>query len=328
LVVHYLQKQMSDIAFGKRVADAAHKLQGKGRYDPYKDMILTPYNIGGCGSIMLNTMIAEYLDNDILDKQEALMMPYEERHKVYEVVSGFMKSYYAIGDRVYDGMAKMDGVITAIRKNGEYYGKLPQEASIDLSRHGTMRVGSASQAQLESQAGMFEVDDNATYDYSKLDLDSTTMTDAETRMVAASHTIEVTLQDGTDSVLSSAGAINSLGLGYCLTIHKSQGCEWPRVIIACHTKHTQLFREGLYTAITRAQKDCFILSDMEATVKKVMKRQRITGNSLDEKVANFNAKLNAKYAKAKALGGQQAADKLPQARLLDCIRKVDSGRLL
>ena len=43
-------------------------------------------------------------------------------------------------------------------------------------------------------------------------------------------------------------------LAYATTIHKSQGSEYPAVVIPVHTQHyTMLQRNLLYTAITRGQ---------------------------------------------------------------------------
>jgi hypothetical protein len=69
-------------------------------------------------------------------------------------------------------------------------------------------------------------------------------------------------------------------------------------------------------------RDCFILTDMSSTIDKVMNRQRIKGNTLEEKIRCFNEKLIWKEEQARLKGGQAAVDLLPKARLLDCIKKV------
>jgi len=319
VMVHAIEKRMGDVAFGKRVADGTHQLHKAGKYDPQVDMVLTPYNVGGCGSIELNTLIAGWMDDDTFAIEEAACTPIEERHKIYEVLAGFTKAYYAIGDRVYDGISKAEGTILDIRKNGEYYGKLPQPASVNLSRTGTIRL---SEGQHDEGAAAFAIDPNAQFDYSKLDLTKESIDTTEARIVAGSHIIEIQLEDGEIVTRGSAGEINTLTLGYCLTVHKAQGCEWPRVVMSIHHKHSQLFREGLYTGLTRAQKDCFILTDMSSTIDKVMNRQRIKGNTLEEKIRCFNEKLIWKEEQARLKGGQAAVDLLPKARLLDCIKKV------
>ncbi|MBQ5794704.1 MAG: ATP-binding domain-containing protein, partial [Kiritimatiellae bacterium] len=44
-------------------------------------------------------------------------------------------------------------------------------------------------------------------------------------------------------------------LAYAMTIHKSQGSEYPAVVVIVHTQHyVMLQRNLLYTAITRGKK--------------------------------------------------------------------------
>jgi len=55
---------------------------------------------------------------------------------------------------------------------------------------------------------------------------------------------------------------HSLRLAYALTIHKSQGSEFPCVISIIHKSHSfQHHRNLLYTAVTRAQSTSIILGD-------------------------------------------------------------------
>ena len=57
-------------------------------------------------------------------------------------------------------------------------------------------------------------------------------------------------------------AAGALQLAYALTIHKSQGSEWPWVIVVCHQAHTyMLSRQLLYTGLTRAKKGVVLVGD-------------------------------------------------------------------
>jgi exodeoxyribonuclease V alpha subunit len=58
--------------------------------------------------------------------------------------------------------------------------------------------------------------------------------------------------------------LDDLELAYAITIHKSQGSQWPRIIVAL-TKNKLLDRTLVYTAITRAQKQVVIVGDPAAT---------------------------------------------------------------
>jgi len=68
-----------------------------------------------------------------------------------------------------------------------------------------------------------------------------------------------------------------LDLGYAITIHKSQGSEWPAVVIPIHPSmgHTILQRNLLYTAISRAREMCICVGQ-SAEVPKIIRRQNQT----------------------------------------------------
>lgn len=54
----------------------------------------------------------------------------------------------------------------------------------------------------------------------------------------------------------------SLDLAYALTVHKSQGSEFPWVIVVVHSAHTHMLQRNLfYTAITRAKKGVVMVGD-------------------------------------------------------------------
>jgi exodeoxyribonuclease V alpha subunit len=59
--------------------------------------------------------------------------------------------------------------------------------------------------------------------------------------------------------------MDELTLAYCISIHKSQGCEFNTVIIPLVTQHyIMLQRNLLYTALTRARKLCVIVGSSQA----------------------------------------------------------------
>ena len=77
------------------------------------------------------------------------------------------------------------------------------------------------------------------------------------------------------------GELDELQLAYALTIHKSQGSEFPCVIIPLSTQHFVLLERSLiYTAVTRARKLVILVGDPKAlaiAVRKQETRKRHTG---------------------------------------------------
>ena len=57
--------------------------------------------------------------------------------------------------------------------------------------------------------------------------------------------------------------LDDLELGYAITVHKAQGSQWPRVIVAV-TGSRLLDRTLLYTAVTRAQRQVILVGDEAA----------------------------------------------------------------
>jgi exodeoxyribonuclease V alpha subunit len=71
--------------------------------------------------------------------------------------------------------------------------------------------------------------------------------------------------EGTRLVEYEKGEISQLSLAYATSIHKSQGSEYPAVVIPFLTQHyVMLSRNLLYTAVTRAKKLCVLVADKRA----------------------------------------------------------------
>ncbi|NKB22848.1 MAG: ATP-dependent RecD-like DNA helicase [Kiritimatiellae bacterium] len=74
--------------------------------------------------------------------------------------------------------------------------------------------------------------------------------------------------------------LDELMLAYATTIHKSQGSEYPCVIIPIHTQHYILLQRNLlYTAITRGKKLVLLVGSEKAiaiAIQKIEARKRIT----------------------------------------------------
>lgn len=87
--------------------------------------------------------------------------------------------------------------------------------------------------------------------------------------------------DANRLVAYEPGELDELQLAFALSIHKSQGSEFPCVIIPVSTQHYVLLERSLiYTAITRAKKLCVLVGDERAlslAVNKQESRKRFTG---------------------------------------------------
>lgn len=64
--------------------------------------------------------------------------------------------------------------------------------------------------------------------------------------------------------------LDELGLAYAISIHKSQGSQYPAVVIPMHQSHFLMLRRNLiYTAITRAERVCVLVGTRSALVQSV-----------------------------------------------------------
>jgi exodeoxyribonuclease V alpha subunit len=78
-----------------------------------------------------------------------------------------------------------------------------------------------------------------------------------------------------------ADEMDEISLAYATSIHKSQGSEYPAVIIPLHTSHyLMLHRSILYTAVTRGKKLVVLVGSRKAlamAIRNVRIEKRNTG---------------------------------------------------
>lgn len=89
--------------------------------------------------------------------------------------------------------------------------------------------------------------------------------------------------DGIGRVLLNEADIKSLQLGYCITVHKSQGSTIPCVIVALPFQFKLNSRELIYTAVTRASKFAYIVTSpktLKSTLAKTSKKIHRTNLAL------------------------------------------------
>jgi len=243
-----------------------------GAYNPDEDMVLIPFN-KACGTIELNKHIAQH-------------MARKRNSVVWEVVAGFNKHYFSIGDRVL--FDKEDAIITAIKSNGSYSGGKAQPESLTLDYWG---FDDGSSADSTSKHLAFESTGDEDIDFLLAQTVALGGSDDKDRVRQASHKITVKLlETGREIELDTAADINGLLLSYALTIHKSQGSEFRKVFLMLHSSHnTMLQRELLYTAVTRAREELYVICEDDTFTKGILS-QRIKGNTLSEKAEFFKGK--------------------------------------
>ncbi len=94
----------------------------------------------------------------------------------------------------------------------------------------------------------------------------------------AEETLAIAFQDvqGTTEVFYEFSELDELTLAYACSIHKSQGSEYPVVVLALHTQHYMLLQRNLlYTALTRAKKLAVLIGPQRAIAMAVKKQSDI-----------------------------------------------------
>jgi exodeoxyribonuclease V alpha subunit len=75
--------------------------------------------------------------------------------------------------------------------------------------------------------------------------------------------------------------LNALDLAYALSVHKSQGSEYPAIVLGLLDEHAAMLQRGLlYTALTRARRLAVIVGSRAAlrtAVRRVDTRGRVSG---------------------------------------------------
>lgn len=92
--------------------------------------------------------------------------------------------------------------------------------------------------------------------------------------VAEDGTLTINFEDTLVEMASDSADLKNLQLAYALTIHKSQGSEFPCSIVIVHKSHSFMHhRNLLYTGVTRASKSAIIVGDRWGIANCAKKRQ-------------------------------------------------------
>ncbi|MFZ0888663.1 MAG: ATP-binding domain-containing protein, partial [Candidatus Binataceae bacterium] len=71
--------------------------------------------------------------------------------------------------------------------------------------------------------------------------------------------------------------LDEIGLAYAISVHKSQGSQYPAVVMPLHQSHYLMLRRNLlYTAITRAERVCVLVGTKSALAQAVRNAEERT----------------------------------------------------
>ena len=94
--------------------------------------------------------------------------------------------------------------------------------------------------------------------------------------------------DGTPVVYDFSD-LDELALAYVLTIHKSQGSEYPCVVIPLHTQHYMMLQRNLlYTAVTRGKRLVIIVGSRRAL------RMAVSRKDMQERLTQLRERVRGK----------------------------------
>lgn len=274
----------------RKVRAIVPRLKEMGVYEPIRDTIITPIN-GEEGSRGFA------LGQLPLNREFALMFNPSSENTRYIIDGGREKKMFAVGDKVmatrndYEaGITNgMTGIIVDISDNGAYSGERERYGPVEQ-----VNAWLAADSDVEDDSGMSLED----LEESFAAIDQGIKDKKEKRDRGPSSHI-VTVRFGSDEhgfeiPFATLAEVGSLMTAYVATCHKMQGGESPTIIVICHDAHKQmLYREWLYTAVTRASQKCILLYS-ELALKVALNKQNIKGASLKEKVASFNAIVDSR----------------------------------
>lgn len=253
------------------------KLWEMKRYDPYRDALIVPQNKGMIGQVELN----EYFMTMFNPEKTEGGVIINKRVKIH---TGTGHTELALGDKmmilsnintvsppITNGMI---GIIETINLNGKYDQKRSQVDS-DGPDMGTIDL-----ASLENAESIFDMVAEEEKLEGKKDDES-----ADQRQ--SSHVVTIRFEGGQTYTLSTAGDFRRVTFGYAFTCHKAQGGEYPNVFIVVHSSNNKMLcQEWLYTAVTRARLNVYLIFNKRG-LKQAVERQRIKGKTLAEKIHSY-----------------------------------------
>lgn len=263
------------------VLNVVKKLHELGRYDPYRDVIIVPWNKGFIGQVDLNENLVTMFNPQ--REENGIIV-----NKRFNIHTGTEHRFFAIGDKVMINSNINDveppitngmiGIVETITINGKYDQKRSQVNFEDENLAAT---------EPEDMID-FELDADAINIAMGKESDEKEDKEQSEDQRQSSHVMVIKFETGQIFACSTAGEYRKVVHGYAVTCHKAQGGEYPNAIIVVHSaNNTSLTREWLYTALTRARNYAYILCNQRG-LKQAITRQHIKGATLQEKIRAYN----------------------------------------
>jgi len=103
--------------------------------------------------------------------------------------------------------------------------------------------------------------------------------------------VRLSLDEGEREIVVPTAALATYDLGWALTVHRSQGSQFPAVVAPWSTQYAvMLSRSLLYTAVTRAQRLCVLVGEKRAVSMAVLRSaERRRNSALAERIQDHAA---------------------------------------
>jgi len=127
-------------------------------------------------------------------------------------------------------------------------------SGVDMDKWPAARTSEEAEREARAKArGEFDFDMGADFD------------GGGDRDLKKKYLLVVEFNNGTRQVAYTAGEARELVLGYAVTIHKSQGSQFPANIMVCDWEHQfMLTRQLVYTGVTRAEKYMLVIGQRKS----------------------------------------------------------------
>lgn len=282
--------------FAGYIKKVAVKLRDMGHFDPYRDAIIVA---NSKPSIVTSThALNSYFMSVFNPQKKTNGITINPRVAIH---TGTGRVDYAVGDKVMNCQNNnnfnppitngMLGIVESIALNGKYdMERAPQDMDFVEQSEGDEDETEAEEDTAFSALSLDEVHlelDRVMIEQKAEKAKKKDKEEEGREQRQASHIMTIKFETGQTITCSTSGDYNKIEFGYVITCHKSQGGEYPTVIICLHSANgTLLSREWLYTAFTRARENVFVLYNKEG-LKRALKNQKVKGNTLQEKLRNY-----------------------------------------